>query len=299
MIPVFNESGSLREFAKELKIATEGIVAEFIFVDDGSTDDSASVIESLDLENLRFIALLSNSGHMAALDAGFRRASGDFIICLDSDLQHPPSLIPKMIEKAVAENLDVVYAVRSQRKEDVFLKRLASRSYYKLLRSISGVALRDSAADFRLVSKQALLILNSYPAGSSVFRTLIPSLRLPEGQLDYVASERFSGESKYTVSKMFGLAATSLITTTTRPLGLSLTAAIVSGFLAVFGFLYVLLQWIERNTIAGWASTLSVMLLMFSVLFFNVGILSLYVGRVLQQTSGKPFYVIKETWERK
>jgi polyisoprenyl-phosphate glycosyltransferase len=298
VVPVFNEEGSLIEFAKHVRAACEGFKTEFIFIDDGSTDSSNEVIRSLDLPNIRCLNLLTNSGHMAALDAGFRAANGDFIISMDADLQHPPHLIPEMISVAKNQRVDVVYAVRSSRMEDGVFKRISSRVFYGILRKISGLTVRESAADFRLLTKRALEIVNSYPAGFSVFRVLVPSLGLSESQVEYLANERFAGKTKYSLGKMVSLALTSIITSSTRPLNFALASASASAILAVFGFLYVIYEWFAKNTIAGWASLLSVILFMFSVLFLNIGIFSLYLGRLVKQTSGAPFYIIRDSWEK-
>ena len=155
---------------------------------------------------------------MAALDAGYRSSKGDLVITLDADLQHPPALIPKMLDEVENKGVDVVYAVRGKRSEDSIFKRVSAKIFYRVMRSLSEVDLQTSAADFRLVSKRVVDVIRQLPLGRVVFRIFIPSLGFASSTVSYTAAPRFAGESKYNLSKMIRLSTTSLLTSSTKPL---------------------------------------------------------------------------------
>ena len=297
VVPVFNEQGNLAKLAERLSQSLVGLNVEYIFVNDGSTDSSVQEIKKLSLREVTLLSFSRNFGHQAALEAGMRAAEGDFVVSLDSDLQHPPELIPQMIEKALQEEVDVVYAVRKSRQEETFFKRASSRFYYSALRKLTGFQMRESAADFRLISKRCLQELLIIPSPHAVYRVLIPSLNLREAEITYVAAPRYSGETKYTRSKMLKLAITSVVAYSKKPLYLSLATAFVALVLSLAGGVYVISQWLFEDTIVGWASTVSLLLMMFGLISMNLGIVSLYLARLIESQNRLAPYLIEETWQ--
>lgn len=292
--PVFNEAESIAEFIRQLRGVLDGLGKsyEVVFVDDGSRDGSAEIIEREAWAEARVIRFVVNAGHMAALDAGYRESRGQFVVTLDSDLQHPPELIPELIEVAVAEQVDVVYAARETREGDTWFKRTSARAYYRAMRSLTDLDLHDSAADFRLISHRVAAVLRSLPPTGQVFRLLIPSLGFPSATVRYEAAPRFAGRSKYTLRGMVNLSVASVVGFTTKPLTLSIRVGIAFAVAAVLGFGYVIVTYVTGRALEGWASMISTMLLMFGILFVILGVFGLYLGAILRAVRSHPTYVV-------
>ena len=294
VVPVFNEAESLPEFVRQLTAALDvvGRPYEVLFVDDGSSDGSAEIIEGMGWRQARVIRFVVNAGHMAALDAGYRASAGRFVLSLDSDLQHPPELIPDLVDIAVAQQVDVVYAARATRDDDGWFKRVTARGYYRLMRSLTNLELEDSAADFRLISHRVVAVLRSLPPSGQVFRLLIPSLGFPSATLRYTAAPRFAGRSKYTVRNMVNLSVASVVGFTTKPLTLSIRVGVALSLIAVAGFVYVIVTYATGQALEGWASVISTILLMFGFLFMILGVFGLYLGAILRAVRAHPGYVV-------
>jgi dolichol-phosphate mannosyltransferase len=294
--PLFNEEEAIGEFAKRLRQVLDGMKIDYevILIDDGSTDHSLQHLRKVEWSELRIISFVSNSGHQAALDAGYRASAGNFVLTMDSDLQHPPEVIPELLKVAIESGVDVVYAVRPKRSEDGVFKRLTARAYYSLIGALTDIKLQDSAADFRLVSRKVVNVLNQLAPGRQVFRLLIPSLSFPSRTIAFTASERFAGKSKYGLQKMVGLSVDSVIQFSTKPLTLSIQLGAFVSMLSLFGFAYVIFTYFSGEALQGWASLISTVLLLFGVLFFLLGIFGLYLSSVVRQLQGRPPYVTKE-----
>ena len=294
VVPVFNEEDSLMEFWNQLTNALDdiGLFHEIIFVNDGSYDGSLKILNSFQGHGVKVVDLTLNAGHMSALDAGYREADADWVVTMDSDLQHPPSVIASMIRTAQQSGVDVVYATRSTRFEDSYFKRLSASVYYKLLRNLSGIPIHKNAADFRLISNRVLDIIKALPPGAHVFRLLIPGLGFPEETFSYVASERIAGESKYNFGSMLRLAIRSIVSFSVRPLIFSIYIGLFFSLVSIIGLGYSLLSYVQGNTIPGWASLSSAVLLLFGILFFILGILGTYLGEIWHRTSGMPDYFL-------
>jgi glycosyltransferase involved in cell wall biosynthesis len=295
--PVFNEEDSIVEFALQLRSVLDGmrVAYEVVFVDDGSSDQSVRLIGELHWPAATVISFVANAGHMAALDAGYRAAKGKYVITMDSDLQHPPDLLPVLYTTAVEGGLDVVYAARETREQDGWFKKTSALLYYRFMRSLTDVDVQSSAADFRLVSHRVVDVVRSLPPGQQVFRLLIPSLGFPSSTVLYEANARFAGESKYTMRRMLNLSTDSVIGFTTKPLTISIRLGLVVSLLAVLGFIYVIITYFTGRTVEGWASVLSTVLLLFGILFVVLGVFGMYMGAILRASMAHPRYVIGTT----
>ncbi len=287
--PVFNESAGLPTFLNALRSQLDSmdLSYEVILVDDGSSDGSAEIADEFGWKQLKVVPLPVNMGHQAALDAGIRRSSGDWVLTMDSDLQHPPRFIPLFLEAALSRQVDVVYGVRPKRKDDSPLKRSTAKLYYSLMRSLTDINIADSAADFRLLSRKAVSVLCALPPGPKVFRLLIPSLGFKSCNLEFQADKRTHGESKYTARKMVGLLVSSTVSFSTKPLWVSVQLGLAFGLLSLFGIIYTVAMFFSGETVPGWTSTASAVLLLFSINFFVLGVIGLYLGELIENLKAR------------
>ena len=266
---------------------------EVIVVDDGSTDSSWSVLEAANWPELRAFRLVANRGHQVALDAGIREAAGDNVVTMDSDGQHPPDLIPVLLLAGKQTNSDIVYAVRRDRSEDRLFKRATAGMYYRLMRDITGVDIPDGAADYRLMSRFVVDVINQIP-DQKVFRLLLPYLGFSSTTVEFQALRREHGESKYSFARMAGLAVRSSIQFSTKPLRIVMGLGFVMSFLSALWLVWVLVDFISGRTVAGWASQMSVTLIVGGLTLFGLGIVGEYVGEVFERVKGRPNYLIKD-----
>lgn len=291
--PVFNEEQALLAFCTSLRSAVDAFQTsyEVIFVDDGSSDRSQEVLKSIDWPESKILTLLHNVGHQTALEAGYSVAQGNWIVSIDADLQHPPSVIHSLYDKAVLEELDVVYAVRKNRDEDTLFKRITAKVFYRVIRWISGVDVIPNAADFRIVSKRVLSIINQLPE-EKVFRLLLPALGFRFGAVEFVANPRVAGRSKYSMKKMIGLALSGAIGFSLVPLRI---ASICGIFLSFCGFLYMFYvlfcAWTDVS-VSGWASIVVCILVIGGMQLFALGLLGEYVGRIFITLKQRPRFII-------
>ena len=293
--PCFNEADSLGPFLEDLRTTLDAlkVTYEVIVVDDGSTDSSWSVLSAMNWPELRALRLVANCGHQVALDAGIREAAGDYVVTMDSDGQHPSDLIPVLLSAAKRTNSDVVYAIRLDRAEDSWFKRSTARVYYRLMRSMTGVAIQDSAADYRLMTRFVVDVINQIP-DQKVFRLLLPYLGFSSTTVEFQALRREHGESKYSLGRMAGLAVRSSIQFSTKPLRIVMGIGFVMSFLAALWLIWVLVDFAAGRTVAGWASQMSVTLIVGGLMLFGLGIVGEYVGEVFERVKGRPNYLIRD-----
>jgi len=294
--PCLNEAESLPGFLRDLRENLDDLefAYEVVVVDDGSSDSSWEVIAATEWPQLRAVRLLANRGHQVALDAGLRAAKGDFVVTMDSDGQHPPAVIRALLTEAIAKNVDVVYAVRSDRSDDGWAKRQTAIAYYRLMRGLTGVPLKDSAADFRIMSRFVVDVLNTVPE-QKVFRLLLPYLGFTSSSVDYQARQRIHGASKYSLRRMVALATRSSIQFSTKPLRMVTATGFIMAVLAVLWLGWVLVDFAYGRTVAGWASQMAVTLIVGGLTLFSLGILGEYVGEIFERVSGRPSFLVRET----
>ena len=296
VVPVFNEELVIVEFLNNLgKVLLEhSIKAEIILVDDGSTDATIEMAHKTSMENLRIISLNQNYGHMVAIEAGYAQSQGDFILSMDGDLQHPPSLIPSLLNEIRKPKTDVVIAFRSNRNRDSYLKRFTAAIYYKLLRFLSGVELKENAADFRILTRRALEVLLEIRDPKKVYRVLIPSLGFNIKYLSYVADIRFAGQTKYSLRKMLSLAGESILGGSLKPLKLSFWAGIVAMVASFLWLINIVIVKLNDSVIPGWSSLAIALIFVSGVQLFSIGVLSLYIAKMYTILQSRPKYLMQE-----
>jgi dolichol-phosphate mannosyltransferase len=257
IVPVFNEEGCLLTFAERaIKVLDHFHDYEILFVDDGSKDGTLTILRKLHSENnkINFLSFSRNFGHQNALRAGIHHANGDCIISMDGDLQHPPELIPDLINKW-NEGYDIVYTIRKDAKNIPFFKKIGSTLFYKLMNAISDINFENGEADFRLLDKNAADELNNLNENAIFFRGMIKWLGFDQAGIEYVPDDRTWGKTKYSQKKMFALAISGITSFSIKPLRIS---TIIGVSIAVFSLLYgiyaLYIKFFTNNSIEGWTS---------------------------------------------
>ena len=303
IIPCYNESAVLNDTADivlhELsKIKSTRKISDFeiIFVDDGSKDDTWKIIESLCSKNRSFrgLKLLNNVGHQKALWAGYEFSANicDAIISIDADLQQDVSAISSMVDKYVEGN-DVVYGVRNDRITDGFAKRITSMLFYRIMNWL-GADIIPNHADYRLLSTKACNALLVYKERNIFIRGLVKSLGLKESKVFFDVKERTKGKSKYTLSKMFNLAADGITSFSIRPLRLITLIGTMSVIFSLLAAIYVLLSYFLGKTIPGWSSILLSIWFIGGIQVFAIGILGEYIGKIYTEVKRRPHYNVEK-----
>jgi dolichol-phosphate mannosyltransferase len=296
VVPIYNEEEGILNFAEELRKNLDllNLNYEVLFINDGSSDTTQEKIDSINWTQLLSFEFQFNAGHMRALEAGFEQAKGEMIISLDSDLQHPPSYIKDLIRIKKEQNVDVVYGVRDSRSEDKFVKRLSAKFYYFIMKKLSGINIRENAADFRLITKKVNEVLKSIPDENKIYRLLIPSLKFTEAELVYKADKRILGKTKYSFKKMSLLALSSVLSFSTRPLRWAIWLGLFSVIISLVWITYVVIAQISGWVIQGWTSLIAAVILFSGVQLLLLGIFGQYIGQIYITQQKHPKYLFKQ-----
>ena len=302
--PCYNEEEVLRHSAEQLTALFERMIAEgliskdsmIVFVNDGSRDRTWEIIRELHAENkyVRGINMSRNVGHQNAIMAGMMTARewADAVVTLDADLQDDIECIPQMVRDFEAGN-DIVYGVTVSREADSFMKKFTAQSFYKLQNSM-GVESVYNHADFRLMSRRALDMLSTYKEHNLYLRGLIPMIGLKHTTVDDVISERFAGQSKYTLHKMLRLALNGITAFSVRPLFLIYNIGILFLIVAFMIGIYVTYSLVVGHVVQGWASLILSIWLVGGFILIAMGIMGTYIGQIYSETKRRPLYHIQE-----
>jgi polyisoprenyl-phosphate glycosyltransferase len=271
-----------------------GLPFEILFVNDGSRDATAAMIEGFHQEdpNLTVIHLSRNFGHQSAVSAGLDYARGQSVVVLDGDLQDPPEIIPQLVDRW-REGYDVVYAVRRHRKERP-LKRFAYYAFYRLLRSISDLDIPLDSGDFCLMDRRVVQTLRRLPERMRFIRGLRTFVGFRQVGLSYERDARQVGESKYSLGSLIQLAIDGLVSFSGRPLRLvSYIGAITTMIAIILGIWVAFDAFVNQTAPRGWASLLAVVLFMSSVQLVCLGIIGEYIRLIFLETKGRPSYIVE------
>jgi dolichol-phosphate mannosyltransferase len=272
--------------------------AELILIDDGSRDRSLSMMRELHhLDNrVHYLSLARNFGHQIAVTAGLNFVQGKCIIVMDADLQDPPELILTMIDKW-HQGYQVVYAQRTSRQQETWLKRLTAYLFYRILRRLAKVDIPEDTGDFCLMDRQDVNILNSMPERNRYIRGLRAWVGFRQTSVPFARDPRFAGTVKYTFGKSWALAIDGIISFSTVPLRLATYIGILSAFIALFMILLVLYWRLSEpsSPIIGYTLITISMFFLGSVQLICIGILGEYIGRIYEEVKGRPLYTLKET----
>ncbi len=301
VVPFFNEEKNLSLLYPAINKGIEPLskyTFEFIFVDDGSTDKSYSVIEELAKKDARIIPIQfsRNFGKEYATTAGIRESKGDAVIMLDADLQYPPELIPKFVEKW-EQGAEVVIGVRTENNNEGFIKRQGSRLFYFIMNLISDTEILSKATDFRLMDRIVVDEFNKLSEHSRITRGLIDWLGFRRETIPFVAPERKFGIASYDFIKLLDLGITSFVSHSTFPLRLAgyvgFCIVLVSLPLGIFMFLS---RYIFTNfyNFSGTAILAVIMLFLIGVVLCCLGLVALYIANINTEVSSRPLYVIRK-----
>ncbi|MBM4184344.1 MAG: glycosyltransferase family 2 protein [Gemmatimonadetes bacterium] len=300
--PAFNEEEGLPRFVQEVGAVAVSLADDYeiLVVDDGSRDKTREVLVTLRAgePRLRWLGLSRNFGHQAALVAGLEHARGDVVITMDSDLQHPPSLLPRMVE-LWRDGYDVVYTTKAGAAAFSLRRRLMMKVGYKILRFVSGLNLTFGQSDFRLLDRAVLDALVAMPERDKFLRGLISWVGFRQTGIEYQVGTRFAGTEKYTFRQLLHLVTTGVFSFTILPLrlftGFGVTIALLSmlyGVIAVVAGGIALATDNPALSPPGWATLTAAITFLGGIQLIGIGLLGEYIGRIYDEAKRRPTYVI-------
>jgi len=299
LAPCFNEEEALPKFINRLLSILNSLPEirwTILLVDDGSTDGTWRIIQKLQSESalIHGLSLSRNFGHQIALSAGIDHLRDDAVIMLDCDLQHPPELIPHFIEKW-RQGAKIVSAVREETEQAGWFKTWTSRSFYRIIGSISETPITPNVADFCLLDKTAYTALRRMREQHRFIRGMIASLGFRREYLSYVAQPRISGSSKYSLKKMIRMARHAVTSFSSAPLRLGIFPGIAAVSFGMLYGTYILLRYLIVGDLApGWASLMVVVLTLGGMQLLGLGVIGEYVGNIYEQSKARPLYFLKD-----
>ena len=300
VVSVYNEEKALREFYKETnkileQIKNSGWEHELIFVNDGSSDNSLSILEELAKEDhdVKLISFSRNFGHEAAMIAGIDHSTGDGIICMDADLQHPPECIPQIIEKFSAD-YEVINMVRTKNKSAGLVKNITSSGFYWLINHISDVHFEPNASDFFAISSHVAQVLkDNYREKVRFLRGYVQNVGFKKTNIEYEARARVAGESKYSIKKLFIFSINTILCFSNMPLKLGIYAGVFSAALGVLVMVYTLCT--RQGAPSGYATIVVLLCFMFAMMFLLIGIIGEYIAILFTELKDRPVYIVEKT----
>lgn len=297
VIPIYNEAGLLEELWDRLRVALDplGLHWEVIFIDDGSRDETWSVLERLARTDyrIRALGLSRNFGHQIAISAGLEWARGDAVVIMDGDLQDPPELIPEFVRQWQA-GYEVVYAIRARREASA-LKRLAYRAFYRLLARMAEVDIPLDAGDFGLMDRRVVEVLRRMPERNRFVRGLRSWAGFRQIGLPYVRPARARGRSKYSWRRLFRLALDGLVAFSTVPLRLATWVGFLVSGVSFVGIVLYLYRYFTTPRVPGFTSLIIALLFLGGIQLITIGIIGEYIGRIYDEVKQRPLYVVART----
>lgn len=302
VVSVYNEEAALPLCHERLTevLRESGRDYTLLFVNDGSRDRSAEILDRFAAEDtrVRVLHFSRNFGHEAAMIAGIDYAEGA-VICMDADLQHPPQCIPAILAK-LDEGFDVISMVRTANRSAGIIKNLTSSAFYGVMNALSGTRFEKNASDFFAVSARAAEVLrHDYRERVRFLRGYVQSLGFRSTALQYEAAERAAGQSKYSLAKLFRFSMNTIMSFSDLPLRLGIYAGIASGLLGLILLIYSIVMKVRIGAPAGYTTIIVVICFMFAVLFLILGIMGQYIGVLFEEVKGRPIYIVAAERGRK
>ncbi|MDT8426741.1 MAG: glycosyltransferase family 2 protein [Methyloprofundus sp.] len=302
IIPFHNEQEVITECQYRLSDAVKSldIDVEMLYVNDGSKDETLNTLLALMDKDARIkiIDLSRNFGKEVAMTAGLDAAKGDAVIVIDADLQDPPELITKMMQKW-HEGFDVVYAKRIERKGESFVKKATAHLFYKLINKISDYDIPENVGDFRLMSRQAVDALSQVRERKRFMKGLFAWIGFSQTAIEYSRDPRFAGETHWNYTKLFKFAIEGISSFTQEPLRLATYAGFITAFGAfILGLYFIIKTLLFGEAIQGFPTLITVILFFSGVQLLSIGILGEYIGHMFIESKQRPLYFIKKTYSK-
>jgi glycosyltransferase involved in cell wall biosynthesis len=292
---MFNEEENVVPFvaAVEATLRDRRLSYEIVLVDDGSSDATwQRICEAAEASaHVRGLCLSRNFGHQNALFAGLSHTRGQAIVSMDGDLQHPPALIPELVE-AWRSGYQVVTTVRQDSSDTGWFKRLTSRWFYRVFSRLTSVRLSPGASDFRLLDASAQAALLEMRDVDLFLRGLVSWLGFRTIAIPFQAEQRNAGNSKYSLRRMVRFSTGAMLSFSMLPLKAGIWLGFLTSILSFVGIILVVIDYFQGNTVRGWASVMVVMSMMFGVSFVLLGTIGLYLGKIYEVVKGRPLFVV-------
>lgn len=302
VVSVYNEELALPMFFDETVPILEECKWEYelIFVNDGSADNSLSILEDFVSRNpkVKVVNFSRNFGHEAAMIAGVDHASGDGVVCLDADLQHPPECIPQIIEK-FEEGYNVVNMVRTKNDDAGLIKKITSGAFYKVLNLMSPVKFENNASDFFAFDKKVMKVMREeYRERIRFLRGFIQNVGFRRTTITFEAKKRVAGESKYSIRKLFKFSIHTLFSFSDMPLKLGVYAGCITALFGVILMIYTIINKICFDVPSGYSTIIVFLSFMFAVLMIIIGVIGEYISILFAEIKERPIYLVDEVMEQ-
>ncbi|SEP44024.1 glycosyltransferase family 2 protein [Propionispora vibrioides] len=298
VVPVFNEQDNIRVFYQEVVRHMEqtDYSFELLFVDDGSSDKTALLLDKLARvdDRVRAILLARNFGHQVALTCGLDHAKGDAVITMDGDMQHPPDMLPLLLSRW-QEGYEVVQTIRKDTEGVSQFKRFTSAMFYRIMNGMSNIRVAEGGSDFRLLDRKAVETLKNFKEKARFIRGIVGNLGYRQTEIEFVAPQRFAGTSKFSLKKMLNFGLDGITAYSRLPLRMAFYLGLLSGllsFLVTLDVVYTKL--FTAEAVPGWATIAASVLLLGGLQLVGLGIIGEYVGRVFEEVKQRPLYWVSK-----
>jgi len=295
--PCFNEEGVLPEFVKRVGAVLDkvGGAAEIVLVDDGSRDNTWAVMTAAAAQDPRIVGvrLMRNHGHQLALTAGLSVCRGERVLVIDADLQDPPELLPDMIA-LMDRGADVVYGQRRVREGESLFKRATAAAFYRVIGRLTDVEIPSDTGDFRLMTRRVLDLLLAMPERHRFIRGMVAWIGGKQVPLQYDRKARAAGETKYPLTKMVRFAIDAITAFSVVPLMASMTIGWIMAAVGFAFFVYSIVGFVLGYNLPGWTSLMAAIGLLGGMQFLMLGIIGAYLGRLYDQSKGRPLFMIRD-----
>lgn len=297
VVPCYNEEESVTMFLDDIQKTLVAFDYEVLFINDGSSDSTLEIIRNLadSNPNVKYISFSRNFGKESAIYAGLINATGNLVCVMDADLQHPPNLLPEMIE-AISEGYDVAAAKRVSKKGEPPVNKLGSHLFYKLFNAVSSLNLVEGATDFRVMTRQvsdAVLELSEYNRFS---KGIFQWVGFETKWIEYENVKRVAGDSTWSIWQLFKYSIEAIVAFTTVPLSISIFLGAIISVLAFIYLAFIVVKYlIYSDPVQGFATTMCTILLLGGIQLLSIGILGKYLEKTYKETKNRPIFIVKET----
>lgn len=292
VVPCYNEEKSIKIFYDEINnVLGSDIEWNIIFVNDGSSDNTLGEIKKLD--NINYISFSRNFGKEAAIYAGLKKTTADYVVLMDVDLQDPPSLISEMIK--YSDDFDIVATRRVSRAGEPKIRSFFARMFYKIINRISNIELVDGARDFRLMNRIVVDSVLELGENNRFSKGIFQWIGFDTKWIEYENIERIEGETSWSFWQLFKYSIEAILSFTVAPLYMSTIIGIIFSIIAFISILFIVIRTLlYGDPVSGWPSTISIILFIGGIQLFSIGILGQYLAKTYIETKNRPKYIIKE-----